>query len=154
MKRSEQPDPVWSARRFAVWWLRHKPLNIPAHNETMHCSGTFHFVVLYRHGPFQVQFISSLPWDYFPPHRHPNVESVEVWIAGNDSWKYRTEKPHNTRHGMTDVALGELHHATPGNCGIAWFSVQKWHNGVTPTSIELDWEGPPLDADHAKQLDP
>lgn len=144
-------DPAWSARRFAVWWLRSKPFNIPAHNETARYIGPVLGVTVYRSAPFQVDFLIGPPHTTVPPHSHPNVDSLECWIAGNETTQGWTES-HSTRQGMTEIPAGEQHAATFGDCAVSWFSIQKWVNGREPGRIELDWHGPPMDRAHYNKL--
>jgi quercetin dioxygenase-like cupin family protein len=146
----DAPHPSWSARRFAVWWLRAKPFNIPA-ADAVRWYTDFTGVTLYRTAPFQVQLFIVRASRVSPWHSHPNIDSVEYGIAGDGQASFASER--NLRiGGLVLIAPGEGHEAGAGPSGGAFISLQKWLNGVEPTSVELDWEGSSIDDQHHKEL--
>ena len=46
----------------------------------------------------------------------------------------------------------DVHGASVGPSGGCFISVQHWLGGVAPTSVHLDWDGPPLDEGHRLTL--
>lgn len=127
--------------------MRHKPIEVPG--DGIRWNEGFAGVTLYRNGPFQVQLFVVKPNARSTRHAHPNIDSVEYGIAGDDTF----ESERNFRlHGLIMVAPGEMHTAAAREQGGAFFSIQKWLNGAIPSSVELDWTGEPLDQNHALQL--
>lgn len=145
---SDRPADNDSVRSFAAWWMRNKPLtlNVP---DGVRWNAGFAGITLYRDGPFQVQLFVVKPNAASPRHAHPNIDSVEYGIAGSDTF----DSDRNLRiGGLICVAPNEMHTAAADDEGGAFFSIQKWLNGVQPSSVELDWTGAPIDQHHAAEL--
>ena len=79
-------------------------------------------------------------------HTHPNVDSIELAIAGTLEFEVNGIL---SQEILTDMPLGARHAARVGNNmvhaalaknGGAFYSFQKWLNGVKPTSVGLDWK--------------
>ena len=150
MKLNEPcPKPDESVRKFAVWWMKNKPFRVPPEDGIRAYEGVYG-VTLYREGPFQAQLFIVKHGEGSPEHCHPNIDSVEYGIAGADT--FTSERNHRI-HGLICVAPGELHTAAADEHGGAFISFQKWLNGVKPSSVELDWEGGPIDKSHAESID-
>lgn len=88
----------------------------------------------------------------FPEHNHPNVDSIEVMLAGRIEFTVRgrpafrrevLEKNPCTQGMMIGVAAGVPHGAIVGEGGGAFISLQRWRQGVPITSVGIDWNGPP-----------
>jgi quercetin dioxygenase-like cupin family protein len=146
---AEAPAPEWSARRFAVWWLRHKPFKVPQADGVRAYDGVYG-LTLYRHGQFQAQLFIVSPNSGSPTHCHPNIDSVEYGLAGAGTF---SSDRNLLLSGLLMVAPGENHTAAAGPLGGAFISLQKWLNGVPPTSVEMDWMADaPIDAKHAEAI--
>lgn len=122
---------------------------------------------LFRQPPFQVELVvlkpGSAPWP--GEHRHPHVDSYEVDLYNN--WDFTKNGldvtqpefvvPVSLNNGFFSNARAvrllpsDWHGARCRPEGAALFSVQQWADGVTPTSVGLDWEGQPVDASHQLQ---
>lgn len=146
---AEAPAPDWTSRRFAVWWLRHRPFMVPTEGvPAVRYYHDFAGVTLYRHGQFQAQMFVVRPRQESPWHSHPNIDSVEYGLAGSGEGTFRSTR--NARLGpLILIAPGEGHVAAAGPAGGAFISFQKWLNGVLPSSVELDWRGAVIDTQHA-----
>ena len=122
-------------------------------------------LVLYRKDEYQVELFLSAEKGGFPSeHRHPNVDSYEVHISGevfltvNGENAARREVVEDVRPDgsspiagyLTRVRPGDFHGAHEDSSG-AFLSIQRWLNGVQPTSVGLDWIGPPTHEEHAKR---
>lgn len=141
-------------KRFAIWWLRHKPLEVPAAVDSIHRVGKFTGVTLYRAAPFQVQLFIGESGAVVVPHAHPNFESLEYWVAERgvgDGGSYWTALGKHIS-GMPYVAMGEPHHATAGPHGTCFISIQRWRDGVRIISGHLDWIGNMMDEVQAEFL--
>jgi hypothetical protein len=114
-------------------------------------------IVLYRDGEFQVELFTIRAGAVVPPHRHPNVDTYEVFLhVGEGACARAAHKvsnsgvrwlpaihPEDPKGRSFFIAHGALHMATNGNEDALVLSVQHWRNGVPPTFITDDWEGPP-----------
>ena len=119
-------------------------------------------VVIFRKDAFQVQHFIVNPNVVIPDHKHPNVDSYEVALAGMQ-FSYRGEQTElswdqGDDNGLPRDALQSLrvhpsdkHGALASPQGGTFLSVQHWLNGVTPTSVGNDWEGETMGASHDEQ---
>lgn len=109
-------------------------------------------LVIYRQPPFQVElFIIPTAPSSFPEHRHPDVDTVEFALAGIGSlnvngrvcstqeqallW-YNCQLPSPLVH----IQPCDMH-SGQNTMPHAFLSIQKWLNGVSPTSVALNWIG-------------
>lgn len=158
-------DPL---EHFAHWFMR-QPLGdfltVAPKNGIM-SYGKVVALCLYRQGEFQVELFISTERGGFPhEHRHPNVDSFECHIAGDifltvngESTASREAVEGVRPDGSSPIAgflvrvrPGDFHGAHEDSEG-AFLSIQRWMNGVTPTSVGLDWWGEPPHELHAQKL--
>jgi len=144
------PGPNASIREFAIWWMRNKPFLVPEDpTDAVRSYSGVNGITLFRQEPFQVQLFIVKPNRSSGRHAHPNIDSIEYGLAGADTF----ESDRNFRlHGLICVAPNEMHTAHADEKGGAFISIQKWLNGVKPSSVELDWTGGPMDQEHASFL--
>lgn len=128
--------------KFAGWWLRNRPIEPPENCLTK--TGTFTGMVLYRERQYQVQLFTTTEYGHVPHHTHPNVESLERLVCGKVD--LNTERGNISMRKLLRVGADEDHWGSIENG--AFFSFQKWLNGVEPSSVTMDWVGDPLDAKH------
>jgi hypothetical protein len=133
--------------QFAQWWLQNRPLAPPA-NAIIRV-GIISGICLFRAGPFQVELFIGEPNATAPRHHHPNVDSVEVLLSGEVD--FNTDR-NELVGGRLRILPGERHVALAGPSGVAFFSIQKWLNGVQPSTVTADWEGEPIDEGHREKL--
>jgi quercetin dioxygenase-like cupin family protein len=125
--------------QFMKWWLKNRPFNTPT-DAQMDYYGVLRGVVLYRKDNFQVQLFMLPPNSNIDAHIHPNVDSYEVYISGdinfmcNDEWFTPTEVGASIR-----IFPNSWHGGKFGERGGCFISIQKWLNGVPPTSVGADW---------------
>lgn len=142
-------DYSMSAKKFGVWWLRAgKPFNAPQ-DAICHVGG-FACVTLFREGPFQVQLVIAQPFASAPPHTHPNIDTVEMLVQGTGVVEVFGRPKANGI--FTGVAPKDVHTARAAENGASFISIQKWLNGVVPSSVHLDWRGAVIDDGHAQSL--
>lgn len=149
---------------FANWFLAQPFQSLRPPKNAVHsyvtAGGAVHSLVLYRSAPYQAELFFGLPVEsegFFPEHSHPNVDSIEVMLSGQIGFTLRG-KPVNAREDVTGVALdgsaalcgarvrvhaNVSHGAWVGPGGGAFLSLQRWRDGIEPTSVGLDWDGPP-----------
>lgn len=135
----------WNIEEFAAWWMKDKPFKSPM-RDSIKSYDNGNGVTLFRDGQFQVQLWIGDPRTEIPPHFHPNVETVEVHVAGFINYKTAQHKQHD---GQCTISAGEVHGGRAGRTGGCFISIQKWLNGIVPTSIEDDWVGAPINDQHA-----
>lgn len=124
---------------FINWWLATRPFNTPTDTPTNY-NGELSGVVLYRHGQYQVQLFNIRPNSVIDPHVHPNVDSYEVFVGGdinfmcNDEWFEQ-----NILGSRIRIKPSSWHSGKFGEKGGCFLSIQKWLDGVAPTSIVENW---------------
>ena len=113
---------------------------IPADSQ-LDFSGNLSGLVLYRSGQYQVQLFIINEDAVIKPHCHPNVDSYEVTVCGKVAFEvngYRHEDRKMWDH--VRVLPEDMHTAYIGKGGGSFISVQKWLNGVKPTTVGHDWK--------------
>lgn len=137
------------ARRFLAGRIAwHK---LPRNNSIINFGNIISMKLLYD-PPFQVElFIVPNAPSSFTIHRHPNVDAVEFPLAGN-SWLMLNGQAVWTDEQVQQWLQGELPslpvpinrtdwHEGGGSTPYAFLSIQKWADGVEPTSVGIDWQG-------------
>ena len=141
---------------FLEWYLKtgFRALYVPYSN-FIHFYEGIHGLTIYRDEPYQVQLFTVEPNTVIPIHTHPNVDSYEVSLSGmelilNDKvalprWQANLPDPTNdlplSRYGVVRVLPDYPHGGSAGKNGGTFMSVQRWLNGVKPTSVAHDWGG-------------
>jgi|HubBroStandDraft_1064217.scaffolds.fasta_scaffold32872_5 hypothetical protein len=145
---------------FTAWWLRESPMLPPvgAYNVVNGNVG----LTLYRDGPFQVQLWTFPPRAEIVDHKHPDVDTILVRVAGRFRLRRNgrviplRESGRAEWRGLktwTDIIAAEdLHGVTVGPTGGAFLSITERKDGRAPESVHLVWEGAPLDERHAADL--
>lgn len=147
---------------FAKWCVAQPGMLIPrspAYGMTR--VGAFSGLVLYRSGQFQAQLWLCDPGAEIPDHCHPNVDQIQVYVAGEvylrknglpvitpESLQQLPDGTSNANGAGLRVRPTDTHGASIGQMGGAFLNFQHWLKG-TPQSVHLDWIGEPLDLDHA-----
>jgi quercetin dioxygenase-like cupin family protein len=125
--------------QFKTWWENTRPINTPAVNSLSHVAET-HGVVLYRQAPYQVELFNVKPNSEIPAHRHPNVDSFEVFLGGDIDFMCNGEWYGQNQIGASiRVYPSSLHGGKFGKRGGCFLSIQKWLNDVEPKFVGDDW---------------
>tara|TARA_B100002019_G_C20936000_1_gene434461 strand:+ start:95 stop:583 length:489 start_codon:yes stop_codon:yes gene_type:complete len=111
--------------------------------------------VLHREGQFQTQLFIGEPDVVIPNHIHPNVDSFEVALHGatlrHSGMIILT--PESDSAGMAlYVGHDHWHGGFASKDGGCFLSVQKWLNGVPPSSVENDWGGDTIGPEHDSKV--
>jgi hypothetical protein len=127
---------------FKDWWLSTRVINSPKEG-ALHYQKTSVGFVLFREGCYQVELFLMNPSATVIDHVHPNVDTFEVYLSGDTLFKLQGQPAHNERKIGDSIRVAEttFHSADIGSAGGAFLSIQKWLNGVKPTSVTLDWAG-------------
>lgn len=124
---------------FLHWWLSTRPINTP-HHSVLNYNGTLNGVVLYRQDCYQVQLFIVQPDSVIDPHTHPNVDSYEVHVGGDIEFMCDDVWYKHVNYGdFIRVKPSSWHGGKFGPAGGCFLSVQKWLNGVKPTTVGDDW---------------
>jgi hypothetical protein len=121
----------------------------------------------YKKGPFQVQLVVMDPNSEAPNHRHPNMDSFELYVGGQINF-YKNGELSTTDFNTVNLEenyfapnRGDFLRITPetmhsgefGPAGAVFFSVQKWLNGVEPRDVSEDWEGDVYSEQHKNKAE-
>jgi hypothetical protein len=160
--------------QFLYWWL-HQPnalTLVPLGDNGLIAHESVVTLTLFRAGEFQVELVMLLPnakpWP--GEHRHPDVDSYEVAIDTDNASSFTRNGKEVTMPDLVvpvEVAPGEVknmlcvrltpddwHGTKPlGAKGGVLFSVQRWLNGVKPTSVGKNWDGQPVVEGHKAILE-
>ena len=104
-------------------------------------------LVLFREGQYQAEMLVMYAQSEAVPHRHPDVDSMDVHLAG-------TGQAFIGGRLMPQAALGaaamstrrriviprNVVHYGKAETDVVVISLQKWHNDVEPTFITDNWE--------------
>ena len=121
-------------------------------------------LTLYAFGQFQVQLFIFPAGTEVPMHRHPNVDTIEMNVAGNYDFRVGgvsaipMEFVMDRRNGLSRwwgrgvrVLPDAWHDLSVYDEGAAFLSIQHWLRGE-PTTVGLDWEGAPVNELHEDML--
>lgn len=155
---------------FLCWYGAHGPAWPAAPIGALSCLGGLPALTLYRAGAFQVQLFLFPAGTDVPEHRHPNVDTIEMHVAGALDFRVAGEPTvprdfladRRAAAGAVDVSRwwgrgvrvrpGAWHSLAVGAGGGAFLSVQHWLCGSAGESVGRDWEGRPVNARHALEL--
>jgi hypothetical protein len=126
--------------------------------------GEFMGITVLRCSPFQIQLWICPANSEIPDHAHPNVDVIQVYRYGQVYLRHNG-RPVVTQRLLNRLARqrkslfgrelrvrpGDTHGAKIGPAGGMFLTVQQWLKGK-PSSVELDWVGPPLSTAHAKAI--
>lgn len=124
--------------------------------------GTVKTGLVGRASPYQIELVSVLPGTVIPPHRHPDVDSIDILVSGDIlidvdgvtiAADYSSERRAEFLYGKgLRISSDAMHGGIAGNQGAFFLSCQRWK---TPplSSIGLSWVGPRVTTLHDQLLD-
>ncbi len=155
--------------KFADWYFASgtpRTMRVPADDPIMVIDGILG-LTLFRFNQYQVQLFLAGPDVVVPEHTHPNVASYEVALFGVElTHKGKiivpmecamTPQPMAPPWGnpvsvdyfrRLRVNTNDVHGCRTGPMGGSFMSLQEWRNGIKPTSVVADWDGPTLGRKH------
>lgn len=144
---------------FARWFLQQpvgslRPPQVPGSQLVLDGGAAVTGSVLYRDPTYQVELFHVHAGDEqtsIPSHRHPNVDSYERFVSGELAFIINGQVVASTLEPGWDESRAQIllrvrprdwHGATIGPMGASFLSIQRWVNGVEPSGVAYDWEGP------------
>jgi hypothetical protein len=149
--------PNWNnVEEFVDWYEANgSPIRPPQHNAIFRTNNAS-ALVLYREGQFQVELYIGDPNCVTPEHRHPGIESMLVYLSGEGSTTINEAEvadptPYFNKVNADGTSVlfkqrvrvdpVDSHGLTTYSKGFAFYSFEKWPEGVEPTSVTSHWEG-------------
>jgi hypothetical protein len=159
---------MWTTvEEFAEWYKSEGFPIRPPFEDPIYITEISYSYVLYREGQYQAELYLIKPNSNTPEHSHPGIENI-IMIWGGDlhtridgklidypaSYNSRAENGTNNLFGMCGDKLTDetTHAAITGAKGGALLSIEKWPEGVTPTSVTVRWQGNTLGNEHDKTI--
>jgi len=102
--------------------------------------------VVHRSGRHQVELVELEPHTSVPSHRHPCIDSVELYQGGDfvlivGVHRFHAHpglKPHRR---LIPIRAIDWHAAEVGVAGARFLSIQEWDRFTPITSVLEDWDG-------------
>jgi hypothetical protein len=145
---------------FADRWLASGPARPPV--RAYEKAGENVGITLYRDGRFQVQIWTLPPDSIVTEHKHPEIDTWLVRVAGkirlkiNGRWIPLHDMERTEWMGMRTwkmrVLPGDLHEVAVGSPGGSFLAISERTDGQAPVSVHLAWEGAALDDAHETAL--
>jgi hypothetical protein len=132
------PDTWESVEDFCDWYLDN---NLPVYNEKLveiFKSDDATAFCMFRKGQFQVELYLIHPQPNVQVHEHPDVEVIKVRIHNAQDGATVCEVSDTLKNGN---AHGHGFVAEAANVGFSLLAIQKWKDGVTPTTVAAQWRG-------------
>jgi uncharacterized RmlC-like cupin family protein len=131
---------------FTLYWMENKPLKSPQDDGVTFVEN-IHGVILYRDYPFQVELFTMEPNTLVEPHKHPNVETVALYVSGDidfqrkHKWYIHPFDMFKGRFPYPAIKIGPdvQHTARTGPKGGSFLTIQRWLNNTQPKFIGNDW---------------
>jgi hypothetical protein len=134
------PESWDTVEEFCDWYITNgMPMKFPENVEIFSTDDATS-VCLFRKGQFQVELYLILPKPNLPKHEHPNVEAIEVRLDNTDRIEGEVLRKGQS-HGPGIRVMAEER-------GFPLISVQKWLNGIKPTTISTCWKGKTVGPKH------
>lgn len=113
--------------------------------------------ILYRGEEYQAELFMMLPGQGFPrEHRHPDVDGFEYILSAGFPFLVNGHKAETYFSFLPKpiywARSSDWHGVGAVPAGGTFLSLQRWKNGVTPSSVGLNWEGTPIGLTHKKIL--
>lgn len=135
------PDSWDTVEEFCDWYITNgMPINFPKNVEIFSTDDATS-VCLFRKGQFQVELYLISPNPNVPIHEHPNVEAIEVRLDNTTDTIYGEVLRKGHSHGPGIRMMAEER-------GFPLISVQKWLDGISPTTISTRWKGKTVGPKH------
>ena len=126
---------------FKNWWLNNRVINTPKYGSLSLYHEKIAGIVLYRKEEYQVELFIPQSNSEIKKHIHPDVDSFEVYLCGEIVFNLNDlDYEPFTIGDSLPVPSDSFHGGIIGKEGAAFLSIQKWKNGVLPSSVGENWK--------------
>lgn len=148
---------MWNTlEEFTNWYLENNFPIRPPQNNSIFKTNNACAVVMFREGQYQVELYVVDANSVTPEHRHPGVESIIMYLSGDGDTTINEQPVANPKTFWdvlnpdgTSVLFKQTVRLNPkdshglicGSRGFSFFSIEKWPQGITPTSVAAHWDG-------------
>lgn len=143
---------MWtSLQDFAQWYKKsHYPVR-PPQDSVVTVTDISTSSVVYRNANYQVELYMVKPNTNTPTHGHPGVENLIMYISGDINYVHNgTNISLDTQSHTPVLKDGDTHALFSGPRGAVFYSIEKWPEQATPSSLVNVWDGPAVGAQHEK----
>lgn len=160
--------PNWNTvDEFAQWYEDHGFPMRPPQNNAIFRTNNASALVLYREGQFQAELYIADADQVSPEHSHPGVESIIMFLSGEGSTTVNGKEEVDPRPYFNKINADgtsllfkqkvrinpiDSHGLICYDKGFAFFSIEKWPDGMTPTSVAAHWHGDTTGEIHDKMI--
>lgn len=138
---------------FKDWWMKSGRPFLPPFYKSIHTTDIAYAVCLYRKDRFQVELYICKPNTESPPHAHPGIHSISMYLTGDlqfakdGTFVNLSQYQHPGKFGehmllgkTAEVNYGTSHALRIGNVGGAFLIFEHWLD-QDPVSVTVHWEG-------------
>ena len=145
---------MWNTvEEFAAWYKQNKYPIRPPFEDPIYVTDISYSYVLFREGQFQVELYLVRPNTASPEHSHPGVDNIVLLWGGDIGSSADTIVPAMLGiHGQI-IKNGSTHALHAGKKGCAVLSIEKWAEGMKPSSVSINWVGDPCGDVHHKLIE-
>jgi hypothetical protein len=151
---------MWqTVEEFASWYKNNGMPMRPPKEDQVYVTEISYSYVLYREGQYQAELYLVRPHTGSPDHSHPGVNNIIMLLGGDIG----TKQNNIINLIPSDVDIfgffgptinsGDTHALHVGERGGAFLSLEKWDDGIKPTSVTIRWEGDTCGDGHTALVD-
>jgi hypothetical protein len=161
------PNATGTLEEFAAWYKTNEYPVRPPFEDCVYVTDISYSYVLFRQGQFQAEIYLVKPNSGSPEHSHPLVENIILFWGGDATpshngvpvsvGPFTRPAPDGTSPAfgvmgpkITDKHTHALH---TGPKGAAFLSLEKWPEGVKPTSVVVNWKGAAVGVQHTPHIE-
>lgn len=151
---------MWqTVEEFAAWYKANGMPMRPPKEDPVYVTEISYSYVLYREGQYQAELYLVRPNTGSPDHSHPGVNNIIMLMGGDIG----TKQNNIVSLVPSDVDIfglfgptinsGDTHSLHVGERGGAFLSLEKWDEGIKPTSVTIRWQGETCGDAHTALVD-
>jgi hypothetical protein len=138
---------------FASWYKVNKFPIRPPIEDPVYVTEISMSYVLFREGQFQAELYLVKPNTGSPEHSHPDIENIIMVLGGDIGTKVDNICPGLFCGQGPVIRESDTHALHTGDRGGAFLSLEKWGEGIKPTSVTIRWKGETCGNEHTKLVD-
>jgi hypothetical protein len=151
---------MWNnVEEFAAWYKQNKYPIRPPFEDPIYVTEISYSYVLFREGQYQAELYLVRPHTGSPDHSHPGVNNIIMLMGGDIGLKTNGVvdmiPPEVNIFGIFGPTInsGDTHALHVGERGGEFLSLEKWDDGMKPTSVTIRWEGDTCGDSHTALVD-